>query len=450
MDNEKRMILQPLYVQEAHESIIPKGPNHWYKHWEERRKRYYLTIHERFESLSKFMLPKLRAFSKDVLKLKQGISKVNKPDLIDHITFRFQQLLWEQDFKTYNSHIQELNKVHNAFQEETRILKEHTVVSKLSEACFTVDTHEWPLAKPLILGRSLTRLYSPDLLGNNSVVRVIHWPIHTGYEHYILVFAIRTKHICEQFERFLSENAAEIDKVTKAEKKYVSKNHLTVPKEENPELQALIEKCPRITLRREDLVAYEIQGVSFTAIEAYSPGSNHFRLDQSYSNEKFFISTTELPKGVHYLLQAFQVSSDPNKWAQWKMRHREYSIVSVDLVKQQFFNKSNDSEVESLDIILSLKCPITLQRMERPVRGADCKHLACIDERSFNLLFSNNDDKENGAKCPLCSELLDDLVVCGYTLEILCKSGSDEVIIDAKTGEWKAVPLTFEDEEGGE
>lgn len=294
--------------------------------------------------------------------------------------------------------------------------------------------HEWPLANPLTLERKLMPICSLDILGNNSIFRadymlVQNYKINVAY---MLVFAIRTKNICEQFERFLSDNSSDIEKLTKADEKYMSGSYLDVPKEEEPELLALIDKCPRITLRCEDLVAYRVEGFSFTGFEIDYIERNHYPMDDYIRDDHVYIGTKELPKGVHYLMQAFEASRDPMKWAQWARHRREKLVLSVDQVKRQFFIKSIDAEVESLDIILSLKCPISLQRLERPVRGANCRHLACFDEKSFDLMTSNNGDKEKLTKCPLCSEILSDMVVCGYTLDMLCTSGNNEVIIDAE------------------
>lgn len=48
---------------------------------------------------------------------------------------------------------------------------------------------------------------------------------------------------------------------------------------------------------------------------------------------------------------------------------------------------------------VSLRCPITFNRINLPARGQDCKHLQCFDLESYLRL---NGDRGSGWKCPVC------------------------------------------------
>ena len=122
---------------------------------------------------------------------------------------------------------------------------------------------------------------------------------------------------------------------------------------------------------------------------------------------------------------------------EWLRIYGTISMVSSETVKKALFqNKSNNDDIESLNITLSLKCPLKMVRMKKPVRGANCKHLSCFDSSSVTILCNN----ARSFKCPNCNIDLseEELVIDGYVQEILKNTGEgvDEVIIDSTTGEW--------------
>jgi hypothetical protein len=116
-------------------------------------------------------------------------------------------------------------------------------------------------------------------------------------------------------------------------------------------------------------------------------------------------------------------------------------VVPAETVKKAFFSKKfTDDEIESLDITLPLKCPLTLIRLKTPVRGLSCKHFSCFDSSSISILSNN----ARFIRCPNCNRDFTEaeLVIDGFVQEILNNTDEnvDEVTIDSNTGEWRIKP----------
>lgn len=99
---------------------------------------------------------------------------------------------------------------------------------------------------------------------------------------------------------------------------------------------------------------------------------------------------------------------------------------------------------------LKLLCPITMDRIDEPVRGQDCQHIQCFGLEAH--ITSNRQMKafNNRWVCPVCSLVLRpySLVFDQYCAEILAATDADceEVFIDANTGAWGVVES---DKKGG-
>jgi len=88
---------------------------------------------------------------------------------------------------------------------------------------------------------------------------------------------------------------------------------------------------------------------------------------------------------------------------------------------------------------LKLRCPITMGRVELPVRGAECQHLQCFGLEAFLQINRQMRAFNNRWVCPVCTLVLrpPDLVVDQYVQDIISKvpEDVDEVIINAD-GSW--------------
>eukprot|EP00002_Diphylleia_rotans_P022063 TRINITY_DN4314_c0_g2_i1.p1 TRINITY_DN4314_c0_g2~~TRINITY_DN4314_c0_g2_i1.p1 ORF type:complete len:653 (-),score=126.83 TRINITY_DN4314_c0_g2_i1:696-2654(-) len=73
---------------------------------------------------------------------------------------------------------------------------------------------------------------------------------------------------------------------------------------------------------------------------------------------------------------------------------------SLKLVGQFFADE--DDEIAQVAMTLTLKCPISFQRIKLPSRGSLCKHVQCFDLQSY---FSLNRQKLSW-HCPVCNEAL--------------------------------------------
>ncbi|KAJ3442333.1 tonalli isoform b [Anaeramoeba flamelloides] len=104
---------------------------------------------------------------------------------------------------------------------------------------------------------------------------------------------------------------------------------------------------------------------------------------------------------------------------------------------QFFYNVQQD--------VCSLKCPISMDFMEFPARGKDCKHLQCFDLKSYlKLAF----DYGNW-NCPCCSQFIpsEHLSIDGYILSILKKNNKNsEYVTIYSNGEWDPLKKTNENQ----
>lgn len=105
---------------------------------------------------------------------------------------------------------------------------------------------------------------------------------------------------------------------------------------------------------------------------------------------------------------------------------------------------AGEDGVEQTAIKVSLKCPITFQRILLPARGHDCKHVQCFDLESYLEL-----NCERGTwRCPVCNKaaVLEGLEVDQYMwgiLNTLQNLDFEEVMIDPSCS-WKPVQVKCE------
>mmetsp|Transcript_25215 Transcript_25215/g.80113 ORF Transcript_25215/g.80113 Transcript_25215/m.80113 type:complete len:703 (+) Transcript_25215:127-2235(+) len=89
---------------------------------------------------------------------------------------------------------------------------------------------------------------------------------------------------------------------------------------------------------------------------------------------------------------------------------------------------------------LKLRCPITMERVEDPVRGEHCQHLQCFGLEAY--LTSNRQMRafNNRWQCPVCTLVLRPMDLCRdpYVARVLQSAGDDaeEVIVSAD-GAWR-------------
>jgi hypothetical protein len=112
------------------------------------------------------------------------------------------------------------------------------------------------------------------------------------------------------------------------------------------------------------------------------------------------------------------------------------------LDRQQNGSKTGQSgDIECLTSdMLRLVCPITMERIQGPVRGERCKHLQCF---SLNAYLTSNRQMRafnNRWVCPVCTLVLRPADLCfdTYVEKVLAATGSEvEAVIVAADGTWK-------------
>jgi hypothetical protein len=89
-----------------------------------------------------------------------------------------------------------------------------------------------------------------------------------------------------------------------------------------------------------------------------------------------------------------------------------------------------DSEVVFSRIVISLMCPLGLFRIDVPVRGVNCRHLACMDLVTFIRYQRENGDWS----CPICGS--------GCRFEDLRIDDCLAKILGEVPGEWESAEVT--------
>ncbi|OMJ90909.1 hypothetical protein SteCoe_6673 [Stentor coeruleus] len=79
--------------------------------------------------------------------------------------------------------------------------------------------------------------------------------------------------------------------------------------------------------------------------------------------------------------------------------------------------KSDDEELISDSIRLSLKCPFTLTLLDIPTRGQYCEHIQCFNLSSY--IQMQRSSRVNRWKCPLCKGFVYDMIVDSYLEQIM-------------------------------
>lgn len=99
---------------------------------------------------------------------------------------------------------------------------------------------------------------------------------------------------------------------------------------------------------------------------------------------------------------------------------------------------TNDDDLLEVDSLVSLCCPLSIERMKVAAKGRSCTHQRCFDLETF-LLFSNSTDIW---QCPLCNKALPwkDLIVDKQMNKILTETPDDcEKIRMAPDGRYSTI-----------
>ncbi|CAI6353469.1 unnamed protein product [Macrosiphum euphorbiae] len=117
-----------------------------------------------------------------------------------------------------------------------------------------------------------------------------------------------------------------------------------------------------------------------------------------------------------------------------KKRYLRRSDVTKEFIKNSLKN-NDDMSVDSF--IVSLKDPLTTQRMKVPARGKECKHLQCFDAKKFLQMNEQTQKWE----CPICKEQVkyENIEIDEFFYRILQSSklskGSENIIL-LNDGTW--------------
>lgn len=111
------------------------------------------------------------------------------------------------------------------------------------------------------------------------------------------------------------------------------------------------------------------------------------------------------------------------------------SAYTQRLIKEKL-NDDLDGEIATLDLRVSLMCPLGKTRMTMPCRASTCVHLQCFDAK----LYLQMNERQPKWICPVCDQTIDynNLVIDGYFLDVINALDSKTAEIQLqKDGSWK-------------
>ncbi|KAF7349619.1 E3 SUMO-protein ligase pli1 [Mycena sanguinolenta] len=117
-------------------------------------------------------------------------------------------------------------------------------------------------------------------------------------------------------------------------------------------------------------------------------------------------------------------------------------VSGADIRRQMLASMSNDDDIISGSLKMSLKCPLSFMRINTPCRSARCTHSQCFDATSWYSMM----EQTTTWLCPVCENVLDwrELIIDGFFAEILktTPDSVDDVIVEAN-GEWSTTDKQY-------
>lgn len=100
-------------------------------------------------------------------------------------------------------------------------------------------------------------------------------------------------------------------------------------------------------------------------------------------------------------------------------------------------DKDDEIMVNSDDLELNLCDPVSLSRINIPVRSVDCSHIQCFDLKTFLLISFNN---QRMLKCPICNKYCDNmrLMIDDVILNILRNTNKNKIEMKSD-GSWSII-----------
>merc|ERR1711933_248267 len=115
-------------------------------------------------------------------------------------------------------------------------------------------------------------------------------------------------------------------------------------------------------------------------------------------------------------------------------------------LKSISFKQSDDDDVVCGETKVSLRCPLSICRINIPIRGTECTHPQCVDLNTF-LAFSH---RTGTWQCPVCLKPVkfNQIVIDNEMKEILAQTDDDiDLVRLYPNGSFKAITLSEQREE---
>ncbi|KAF7720610.1 hypothetical protein EC973_006992 [Apophysomyces ossiformis] len=117
--------------------------------------------------------------------------------------------------------------------------------------------------------------------------------------------------------------------------------------------------------------------------------------------------------------------------------------------KSEISKDDDEIEIHQQHFRMSLKCPISLLRIQQPVRGENCKHPDCFDLESYLVVNQDN----IGWKCPHCNECTPPNKLCRdlffEDLLVRVPKNANEVEFTGSCDNWKVTKCEIPDVDDG-
>lgn len=152
------------------------------------------------------------------------------------------------------------------------------------------------------------------------------------------------------------------------------------------------------------------------------------------------IRTNENPSVFGFMVQIVETRNIDDLISEVKeaSKNLTYEGAKQEVIKS--FGSEDDDDIVATCTMLSVRCPLGLCVINLPVRGVHCKHLQCVDLKTF-MMFSKK-ARSKAWRCTVCHHFIkvSDLRIDPYLKKILAEvKGEDELeeVEIFPDGSWK-------------
>lgn len=169
----------------------------------------------------------------------------------------------------------------------------------------------------------------------------------------------------------------------------------------------------------------------------HGPHGSVLEVSQTLRNEAVFMK--------HVVTLVITRVGSPSALCETIRQHRMLPAMQCRELVNARFHEEENSEISATRIIVSLKCPLGLNKMTTPCRGHSCSHVQCFDA----ITYLKMNERQFNWTCPVCHKPLPFSSMCvdGFISEILSQTPPGTSAVELMPGGgWTEVGSPYSDD----